>query len=111
MTGSVFSIDYINAQGIPKVPAHLLPWIVKDRREAEEGCMVYDVEKQKHVHDGSGLTKSLKSLATAKNALAEKPTDAKMIAFLTQQISNAEDKVAFYRGKIYILDGILAANK
>lgn len=107
----VFSLAYIDSQPLPVVSRELLPWLLKDRREAEEGSHLWDTKAGKDVHDGSGLRKARQSLKAATNALADSPTDPKVLAFLTEQRGAAAGKVAFYEGKCHLLDRIIAATK
>ena len=88
--GSVWSREYIDAHPIPVVPRELLPWLKKDR------------------DNGVGLKKAEQSLRAAKRALVD-ATDPKVIEFLQIQEASAAGKVAFYAGKIYLLDKVIAS--
>lgn len=107
MIGAAFAIPILDSEPIPVVPKHLMPWILKDRREAMEGAMVKDTAG-KVVHDGAGLEKARKSLRQVEAALAEKQSDAKVAEFLEEQLATARGKVEFYTGKIHLLDRVIA---
>ncbi len=106
--GSVWSKETIDSEPLPTVSRELLPWLIKDRREAVEGVWGKD-SNGKPAHDGSGLDKAKRSLRAAETGLSEGPTDAKVLRFLTEQVSTARGKVAFYEGKIYLLDKVIAS--
>lgn len=108
-TGPAFSIEVIDSEPLPQVPKHLMPWIVRDRREAVEGSMVKDKDG-KMVHNGEGLDRAEKSLKQIKAALASNPKEDYLVArFLEEQFATANGKVEFYRGKIYLLDKIISS--
>lgn len=106
-TGPAFSIEVIDSEVVPIVPKHLMPWLIRDRREAQEGAFVKD-SSGKTMHDGAGLDKAQKALRQVEIALTTKQTDAKIIEFLQEQLATAKGKVEFYSGKIYLLDKIIA---
>ncbi len=106
--GPAFSTITIDSEPLPRVSAHLLPWLIKDRREAIEGGYGKD-STGKVVHDGTGLDRAQKSLRQAEAALAAKPDDPKTLTFLEEQLAIAKGKVGFYTGKLYLLDKVIAA--
>lgn len=108
--GDVWSKEYIDSEPIPVVSRDLLPWLKKDRREAMEGAMVKATDKEgtKIVHNGEGLKCAERDVRRSTSALAT-ATDPKAIEFLKIQLGTAEGKAGFYRGKIYLLDKIIAA--
>lgn len=113
--GPAYSLTTIDAEPIPVIRPDLLPWLIKDRREAEEGCMVYNAKDQKLVHDGSGLTKAKQAMRAAEalaEANAEKmKADPEVATFIERQVSTAQDKFQFYTGKVHLLDRIITATK
>lgn len=106
--GSVWSKEYIDAEPLAIVPKHLLPWLIKDRKNAIEGSMEWNSKEKKLMHDGSGLEKAEQSLRAATHALADNPSDPVVREFLEFQKGAAEGKVAFYSGKVYLLDKLIA---
>lgn len=107
-----FSTECIDSEPLPVVSKDLLPWLIKDRREAIDGVYLQD-SKLGRVHDGSGLDKAKQSLRRAKSMLAEitPETDPKTRIFLESQLAAAEGKTSFYRGKVYLMDKIIAATQ
>lgn len=109
--GPAFSKETIDSQTLPVVSRDLLPWLLKDRKEALEGSMAKSQNKKgeiRMVHDGFGLDKAEKSLRQAEAGLAENPADPKVVKFLNEQVAMAKGKVGFYEGKIYLLDKVIA---
>jgi len=104
--GAAFSQEVIDSCVLPTVPENLLPWLLRDKKEALEGCTVKD-SKGNLVHDGSGLERAKQSLHVAEGKLAEGHTDAKIINFLREQRGMAQGKVDFYTGKLYLMDKII----
>ena len=111
LLGSVYSFENIDASPVPRVPKHLMPWIHKDRREAMEGTgIVYiDSKTGEASPDVNHLAHAEKEIRKAKNALAAKDNSPDRAAILRLQLAQAETKAEFYRGKIRILDRIIAS--
>lgn len=104
--GRAFSREVIDSEPVVKLPKELIPWLQNDMREAIEGTFVKD-HKGNPEHDGQGLDKAEKYLKTTQ-ALLKSEADEKNIAFIKVQLANAQNKVEFYRGKIYLLDKLIA---
>ncbi len=111
--GSVWSREYIDSNPLPVVSKSLLPWLLKDRREAVEGAMAKVTKKDgkmETMHNGEGLDRADRDVRRLKSALEEE-TKSEVVEFLTAQLCGAENKAAFYRGKIYLLDKVIEATK
>lgn len=109
--GSVWSQAYIDAHPIPVVSRELLPWLKKDRREAEEGAMVKATNKDgkmEVMHNGEGLEKAERDLRRITSDLANEKPESDRAAILRWQAEGMADRVEFWRGKIYLLDKIMA---
>ncbi len=108
--GSVFSKEYIDANPIPVVSPGLLPWLKKDLETAHVGCMVSDKKTGEPVHDRSGLDFAVNELKGLE-AKARETKNAELAAIYSIQVGWAQKKVEFWRGKIYLLEKIIAAKK
>lgn len=86
----------------------LLPWLIKDRREAEEGSTFYDHKDKEEKHDRQGLLFAERELRRIKNDLATEKPHTNRAAILRWQASGQEEQVEFWRGKIYLLDKVIA---
>jgi hypothetical protein len=114
MTGHSFSPTVLEASPIPSVPAELLPWLRKDRREAVDGVTFYNSATGKDQHDRMGLTyaqRELRRIETdirdALRANGDMPNDR--TAILTIQRNQQACFVQFWEGKIWLLDRMIAA--
>lgn len=105
-----FSREIIDSQPLPVVSRDLLPWLIKDRREAETGAFYWDTKKGELVPDGSGLEHAEKDVRQA-TAKLEGNLSADMRAIWELQLAGARGKAEFYRGKMYLLDKVIAATK
>lgn len=110
--GSVWSKEYIDANPIPVVSRELLPWLKKDRREAEVGAMVRATNKDgktETTHNKEGLEYAERELRRIHSDLAGEKPDSDRATILRWQAEGMADRVEFWRGKIYLLDKIIAA--
>lgn len=116
--GSVWSREYIDAHPIPEVSKSLLPWLIKDRREAEEGATFYNSATGKDEHDRQGLQHAERELRRIKSDLAlsaktrdEGDRESSRTAILRWQATGQEEQVEFWRGKVYLLDKVIAVTQ
>lgn len=109
--GSVWSREMIDSEPLPIVPKALLPWLRKDRREAEEGGTFYDSQSKAHVHDRSGLVYAERELRRLTADLASAEPTSDRAAILRHQLAGQEEQVEFWRGKVYLLDRVIAATE
>jgi hypothetical protein len=110
--GSVWSTTYIDASPIPVVSRDLLPWLKKDRREAEVGAMVRATNKDgktETTHNKEGLEHAERELRRIQSDLASERSDTDRAAILRWQAEGMQDRVEFWRGKMYLLDKIIAS--
>lgn len=108
---SVWSPEYINTHPLPKVSRHLLPWLIKDRREAETGSTFYNSETKQHDHDRQGLEFAERELRRIKSDLATEKPDSQRAIILSRQAEGQQERVDFWRGKCYLLDKIIEETK
>lgn len=109
--GDIFSLAYIDSNPLPQVPKDLLPWLVKDRREAEEGGTFYNSATKVHEHDRSGLHYAERELRRIQTDLAEAKPESDRAAILRHQEEGMQQRVVFWRGKCYLLDKVIAATR
>ncbi len=110
--GSVWSKEYIDANPLPVVSRDLLPWLKKDRREAEVGAMVKATGKDgktETTHNKEGLEHAERELRRIQNDLATEKPDSNRAAILRWQAEGMADRVEFWRGKMYLLDKVIAS--
>lgn len=110
--GSVWSREYIDASPIPVVSRELLPWLKKDRREAETGAMVKATNndgKTELTHNKEGLEYAERELRRIKGDLASETPGTDRAIILSHQAEGMADRVEFWRGKMYLLDKMIAA--
>lgn len=114
--GSVWSKEYIDASPLPVVSRELLPWLKKDRREAEVGTTFFNVKEGRDEHDKQGLEYAERELRrikadldmeSKKRAPGDRETDR--TAILRWQAEGVADQVEFWRGKMYLLDKVIAS--
>lgn len=105
--GSVWSNATIDGEPLPKVPKHLLAWLTKDCKEAEEGTSFFNVKEGRDEHDKSGLDYAERELRRIRGDLAsEKPGSDRAIILGRQELGQQE-RVEFWKGKIYLLDRVI----
>jgi hypothetical protein len=104
--GPAFALDRLAAETPPTVPKHLMPWLLKDRREAVEGCYVRRPGEVLEL-DGSGLEKAERNVRQLESQLAGPSLSVDMQAILRVQLEGARGAVEFWRGKVYLLDRII----
>lgn len=112
--GSVWSPAYIDAQPLPVVPRELLPWLKKDRREAETGAMVRATNndgKTELTHNKEGLEYAERELRRIKADLAGEKSGTDRHVILSRQVEGMMERVEFWRGKMYLLDKIIEATQ
>ncbi len=112
--GDVFSLAYIDSNPLPQVSKDLLPWLVKDRREAEEGAMVKATNKDgktETTHNKEGLHHAERELRRIQSALAEAQPQSDRATILRKQEDGMQQRVDFWRGKCHLLDRVIAATK
>ena len=109
INGPAFSITVLDAEQLPAIPKHLLPWLLKDRREAVDGSTFYNTQTKEHQHDRMGLTYAERELRRIKVELEQPSNSADRNAILALQFQGQEASVEFWRGKIYLLDKMIAA--
>ena len=109
--GSVWSKETLDSQPLPKVSKSLLPWLIKDRREAETGASFYNSATGKNEHDRQGLEHAERELRRIKTDLASAKEGTNRAAILSWQMTGQEEQVEFWRGKMYLLDKVIAATQ
>lgn len=112
--GSVWSREYIDSEPIPVVSKSLLPWLKKDRREAEEGAMVKATNKDGKMeiaHNGEGLERAERDLRRIKGDLAAETPGSDRSIILARQAEGMAERVEAWQGKIYLLDKVIAATQ
>lgn len=109
--GSVWSREYIDAEPIPVVSKTLLPWLLKDRREAEEGSTFFNVKEGKDEHDKQGLKAAERELRRIKSDLATEKPDSQRALILARQAEGMAERVEAWAGKIYLLDRVISATQ
>lgn len=108
--GSVWSKELIDSEPPLKVSKDLLPWLLKDRKQAEEGTMFFNVKEGRDEHDKQGLDYAERELRRIKADLAtEKSPDTNRAVILAHQARGQQEQVDFWRGKIYLLDKTIAS--
>lgn len=114
LVGDVWSREYIDANPLPVVSKELVPWLVKDRREAETGGTFYNSATGKHEHDRQGLEYAERELRRINSDLAlsvKQGDESDRTQILRHQAKGQEEQVGFWRGKVYLLDKVIAAAK
>lgn len=109
--GSVWSTAYIDAHPLPRVPRDLLPWLKKDRREAETGGTFWNVKEGRDEHDKQGLHHAEREVRRIKSALDDEDPATDRAAILSHQLDGQEQQVEAWRGKCYLLDKVIAATE
>lgn len=114
--GCSFSREVIDASVLPVVSKDLLPWLLKDRREAVEGSSFWNAAEGKDQHDRMGLTYAQRELRRIESDLAsEKPLpgggQSERAAILTIQRNQQAAFVRFWEGKCYLLDKVIEATR
>lgn len=105
--GPVWAIPYIDSHPIPVVRKDLLPWLIKDRRQAEVGAMIKVTNKDgktETTHNKEGLEYAERELRRIVTALNGEPHGTDRHTILSNQKEGQEERVSFWRGKIYLLD-------
>ena len=88
-----------------------LPWLKRDRREAEEGLtrQVTNENGERVIeHDRMGLDHARKELRRIQADLAAATTPNRQ-SILRIMVTQQEAAVRFWEGKMYLLDRVIAA--
>lgn len=109
--GFAYSPEVLDSTPLPVVPRHLLPWLIKDRKEAEVGTTYYNSETKQHDHDRSGLDYAERELRRIAADLRTPGNSADRNAILSHQLDGQQQRVDFWRGKIALLDRVIAATQ
>lgn len=109
--GSVWSREYIDSNPIPVVSKTLLPWLLKDRREAEMGSSFFNVKEGKDEHDKAGLQHAERELRRIRSDLATEKPDSQRAQILAHQARGMAERVEAWSGKIYLLDKVISATQ
>lgn len=109
----VWDLAYLDSQPIPHISKDLLPWLIRDRREAEVGSgnTCYNPETKEYEPDKQNLNYAERELRRIKTDLANAAPGSNRAAILALQVSGQEKTVQFYRGKCHLLDRVIAATK
>lgn len=110
--GHAFSPEVIAASPPLLVDPSLLPWLRKDRREAETGAFRTAIDKdgkQTTSHDRQGLEHAQKEARRIERDLAAAIPGSNRAAILAIQQVQAACAVQFWQGKMALLDRAIAA--